>query len=151
MLLSNWLVTVSAQISLTVWTLAKVTAPRACPALFEHMQLLHVLENITFYSVFNCLRPFRDFNHITIGSWIWPHTAKFQTDRKRSTKKIIFYFQYAKVKVTKVQNVLKTDQRAEVSAHDFFSAHEIQLLGPYDFQRSCSLLIKTSKNVSFIL
>ncbi len=69
----------------------------------------------------------------------------------KRTKKNIFYFPYAKVKVTKVQSVLKTDQRADVSAHAFFSAHEIQLLGLYDFQRSCSLLIKTSKNVSFIL
>ncbi len=59
-------------------------------------------------------------NFSPIGSWICPHTAK--KDQKRSTKNPIIYFSYAKV--TKVQSVLKTDQRAYVSAHAFFSAHE---------------------------
>ncbi len=40
---------------------------------------------------------------------------------KRSTKNSVFYFSYAKV--TKVQSVLKTDQRAYVSAHALFNAH----------------------------
>ncbi len=43
-----------------LWTLA----PRAHAALFEYMQSVRVLENITFCSLFtNRLRPFRDFNH----------------------------------------------------------------------------------------
>ncbi len=43
-----------------LWTLV----PRARAALFECMQSVRVLENITFYSLFtNRLRPFRDSNH----------------------------------------------------------------------------------------
>ncbi len=43
-----------------LWTLA----PRARAALFEYMQSVRVLENITFCSLFtNRLRPFRDVNH----------------------------------------------------------------------------------------
>ncbi len=43
-----------------LWTLA----PWVCAALFEYMQFVRVLENITFRSLFtNHLRPFHDFNH----------------------------------------------------------------------------------------
>ncbi len=59
--------TVSVLISLRfgLWTLV----PRARAALFEYMQSVCVLENITFCSLFtNCLRPFRDFSHHTVTS-----------------------------------------------------------------------------------
>ncbi len=43
-----------------LWTLA----PRVRAALFEYMQFVRVLENITFCNLFtNHLRPFHDFNH----------------------------------------------------------------------------------------
>ncbi len=52
---------VLAQIFLALWTLNPGTASLS---LFEYMQSVHVLENITFCSLFtNRLRPFRDFNH----------------------------------------------------------------------------------------
>ncbi len=42
---------------------------RALAALFEYMQFVRILENITFCSLFtNCLRPFCDFNHHTVTS-----------------------------------------------------------------------------------
>ncbi len=41
-----------------------VSALWICVALFEYMQFVRVLENITFCSLFTIrLRPFRDFNH----------------------------------------------------------------------------------------
>ncbi len=56
---------VLAQIFLALWTLA----PRAHATLFEYMQSVLVLKNITFCSLFtNRLRPFRDFNHHTVTS-----------------------------------------------------------------------------------
>ncbi len=58
---------VLAQIFLALWTLT--LAPRAHEALFEYMQSVRVLENITFCSLFiNRLRPFHDFNHHTVTS-----------------------------------------------------------------------------------
>ncbi len=46
-------------ISLWIWEV-----PGARAALFEYMQFMRVLENITFCSLFtNRLRPFCDFNH----------------------------------------------------------------------------------------
>ncbi len=59
-----------------------------------------------------------------IDSCICLHTAK-KTDQKRSTKNVIIYFSYAKA--TKVQRVLKTDQRADVSAHALFKKSHIHL------------------------
>ncbi len=63
-LLSNWQVTLfqcrfSSRFGL--WTLAnKQIAPRAHAALFEYMQFVRVLENITFCSLFtNRLKPFQ--------------------------------------------------------------------------------------------
>ncbi len=53
---------VSEQNLLVLWTLNP--APRARAALFEYMQFMRVLENITFCSLFtNRLRPFHDFNY----------------------------------------------------------------------------------------
>ncbi len=54
-----------------------------------------------------------------IDSCICLHTAKKQT------KNVIIYFSYANV--TKVQRVLKTDQRADVSAHALFKKSHIHL------------------------
>ncbi len=61
---SEWWVTVFQRrrifLRFGLWTLA----PQAPAALFEYMQFVRVLENITFCNLFtNRLRPFRDFNH----------------------------------------------------------------------------------------
>ncbi len=68
MLQSNWRVTLFQcwfSLRFGLWTLV----PRARAALFEYMQSVCVLENITFCSLFtNCLRPFRDFSHHTVTS-----------------------------------------------------------------------------------
>ncbi len=48
-------------------------------------------------------------------------------EKSNQTKKCLFLFSICKSeKVTKVQSVLKTDQRADVSAHAFYSAHECE-------------------------
>ncbi len=68
MLLSKWRVTMFWRRFFSrfgLWTLAL----RAHAALFEYMQSVLVLENITFCSLFtNRFRPFHDFNHHTVTS-----------------------------------------------------------------------------------
>ncbi len=61
------------------------------------------------------------FIYSPIGSWICPHTEKFKQTKKGLPKITFFIFHMQKWK--KVQSVLKTDQRADVSAHAFFSTH----------------------------
>ncbi len=58
------------------WTLA----PRARAALFEYMQFVRVIENITFCSLFtNRLRPFCYFNHHTVTSNSHPFLFSSET------------------------------------------------------------------------
>ncbi len=47
-------------------------------------------------------------------------------EKSNQTKKCLskIYFLFSICKSEKVQSVLKTDQKADVSAHAFFSAHE---------------------------
>ncbi len=71
--------------------------------------------------IFNTILKVKKF----LVQWVteFIHTLREKKNRpKRSTKNCIIYLSYAKV--IKGQSVLKTDQRADVSAHAFFSAHE---------------------------
>ncbi len=52
-------------------------------------------------------------------------TLEKSNQTKKCLSKIQFFIFHSD-KVTKVQSVLKTDQRADVSAHAFYSAHECE-------------------------
>ncbi len=71
-----------------------------------------------------------------IGSWI---VCTLQKNRPKEVyQKLYYLFSFAKV--TKVQSVLKTDQRADISAHSFFSAHEAKNATPHLYRHNCKLL-----------
>ncbi len=57
------------------------------------------------------------------GRWNCSHTGKNPIRPKKVYQKYVLFSMRKSERVTKVQSVFKTDQRADVSAHAFFTAH----------------------------
>ncbi len=90
----------------------------------EYILNLHVFIKLCALQEINCQVRKKKNKFSQPSSWSCPHTEKKYNKIKNVFQRCLLFSICKSEKVTQVQSVLKTGQRADVSASAFFSAHE---------------------------